>query len=170
MDIRSPAEVSLLVSFDKSDPVKLSLNDILSMIECGGRGDPDAVALVLSQDGAALHAQAPIGEREYPGISVDCVDANGERLYQTGTELPNQDYPDRVVSRLYAGYAAYETDEPIACVSSKLLGEAGLDKAAESSNKKHTPTKIVYIDTSLAASRPWPGSQDGKPEHLEDEN
>lgn len=153
---RSIPKVSITV--DTGDAVSvIGLDDLLAAF--GIHGDPDTVALTVTQDGVSLKATTEPKETEYPNITVDAYDAAGEEIYLGNFELPCESMPDGIAARLYAGYAALETDSPIAIVKHKLRSQADLAEKQNWYQKSHSgPVKLVHVDMELAHARNWNGT------------
>lgn len=126
--------------------------------------DPMELGIFVDKNGESLQASVQPKEQDYPGITVDGFDADGEQVYLANAELPNETYPQSIAARLYAGYAAYEFDGPIAIVTHGIRdAEQTKQRAAEQKQF----TKIVYVDPESAQHRPWKEIP-SMPEHVED--
>ena len=156
---KQPAAIALTVRTHDHAEHSISLETLLNTLGID-KDSADCVILEITQDGNDLTASAPVHEAEYPGIALDAHDNHNRVIYLANAELPNDDYPDTSVARLYAGYAQFETDAPIAAVFTPMRGSVLPEY-------KPAPTKLVYVDTELAQYRPW--DHDAHPEHLEEE-
>ena len=111
-------------------------------------------------------------EEAYPGIYVDGQDKDEELLYLGAFELPNESFPCRITGRLYAGYASFETDGPIAMVTHDVMDREKKKQREKRAEKPRPLRKLVYVDEDLAGSRCLEGYKArmlGHPEHGEDE-
>ena len=97
------------------------------------------ISIRVEKDHRALEASI-CGDYEYPGITVDGYDTDGEVIYLTTNELPNADH-SAVNTYVFGGRADMESDSWIARVSH--------GPRAEDDDSRH----ILYIDHELAAIR-----------------
>lgn len=128
------------------------------------------VSVIVAKDQKALTVQL-IDDDDYPGIDIDAADTHGKILYIGHAELPNDDYKDSVTARLYAGYAALETDEPVCMMRHRLLDDETLNrKISEAFHDPNWPAKnqkCVHIDYNVAVGVPW---EENPRERLTDKN
>lgn len=133
---------------------EISLQDILRFAGVTEKGEDNvySVQTILRDEETGAELKTSVNFSEYfPGITVD-GSFKGKDFYLANVELPNSDYPEDFVSRLYAGCADYESDAPIAMTKSNIYGE-GPDFKSFSEFEKHT--KIVYIDEDYAMAQTW---------------
>lgn len=121
---------------------------------------PQNIALFVEKDGLELHAAIYPKEDDYPGIDIDGKDREGEAVYVANVELPNETYPHSVAARLYAGHSAYETDSPIALVTSDMRPEKIQAYKTYITEKGGPMHKFVHVDTDLARASVWPDRPD----------
>lgn len=128
------------------------------------------VGLEVEKDDASLAAVVSPFENDYPGITLDGTDPDARTLFLAQCELPNVQYPDTITARLYAGYEACETDEPIVFMKHPLLKTHEIERRAKlaGASGPRIRRKLVYVDGDLAEPRPWTSLGDGeacRPEH-----
>lgn len=128
------------------------------------------VGLEVEKDDASLAAVVSPFENDYPGITLDGTDPDARTLFLAQCELPNVQYPDTITARLYAGYEACETDEPIVFMKHRLLKTHEIERRAKlaGASGPRIRRKLVYVDGDLAEPRPWTSLGDGEacpPEH-----
>lgn len=168
--------------------VRVPLDDLVRALESAGIRLPVALAggdgrdaealygsgfeigLEVEKNDASLTAVASPFENDYPGITLDGTDPDGRTLFLAQCELPNVQYPDTITARLYAGYEACETDEPVVFMKHRLLGTPEVErrKTLAGASGPRVRRKLVYVDGDLAKSRPWTSLEDGeacRPEH-----
>lgn len=147
-------KTTIKIQFCGGEEKEISLQDILKMAGMQGKSEDDIYSvqtiLRIEETGTELKSSANRSDH-FPGITVDGA-FKGKDFYLANVELPNSDYPDDFVSRLYAGCADYESDAPIAMAKSNIYGE-GPDFKSFSEFEKHT--KIVYIDEDYAMAQTW---------------
>lgn len=168
MSAKKPLSVRLAVKSGNTTRF-FTLQELLQAL--GVPAETAVLSFDMTQDDISLSVQLDAEETEYPGICVDGMDARGRKLYLGNFELPNKSYPGQIASRLYAGYAGFETDSPIAIVTHDVKHSGKrLIRETDFRRTNRPPTKLVYIDTDLAAARNWKDTDSKKmPEHLEDE-
>lgn len=125
-----------------------------------------SMGVAVSKDGRELTAMISGGEA-YPSIAVDGEDGSGNVLYLSHVELPNEDYPDAITARLYAGYANFESNEPIVIVAHKLYSDEKLQALANDPPAARMNSKCVYVDYTIGAAVPM-GSDTNIRDHLVD--
>ena len=123
-------------------------------------GDVTEAELVVANKAGELSASVDATDCQYPGLTIDGYNADGDQLWLAEAELPNESYPTAVSARLYAGYAGQEFDGPIALVKHDISKPPAPDGTK-------APTKIVYVDTETAQYRSWRETSP-MPEHAED--
>ena len=156
---KKASEIYIAVRSDDKTTL-IPVSELLRLTNLGPNASE--IALVVEQAGTKLCAAASVGERECPNIMVDAVDSYGEDLYLANVQLPNEEYPSQITARLYAGYAKFETDQPIALVSTTLKDWQELAEAEyEIEKKQFVPkTRLVGINHDFAApvsDRHWNG-------------
>ena len=147
---------------DAKDDVALPLDTLLRLANV--EGEAIEVELVVATSDGELSASVDLLDKYYPGMTLDGYDKDGNKLWLANADLPNEEDTKNIVARLYAGYSAREYDGPIAMathdISNPPSGRAAMTHTA-------VPTKIVYVDTTVAQWRPW--IEEGPvPEHVED--
>lgn len=153
MDKQSAA-TSLVITLKNQEKRFFSMEHLMHLL---GLPDIQEIGIrIENQDNVQLDATASVDDTKYPGIDVDAYDASGKQIYLTRAKLPNESFPDTVTAILYAGYACYEHNAPIAIVPTKLLNEKELAKRADANqNANYSPTKLIHIDYDLARPCPW---------------
>lgn len=141
--------------------LKLSVEDLMRALNL--KDKPCVIELGVENVDAEIIASARPSENDYAGIDIDANTKNGQLYYLGNFELPNMDYENDIVARLYAGNAEYETDSPIALAKHSIKTENQQEKYTS----PDSPTKIVYVDTELAQFRRWENTLTA-PEHAED--
>lgn len=126
----------------------------------------ESVGVSVSKDGRELTAMIS-GDEAYPSIAVDGEDGSGNALYLSHVELPNEDYPDAITARLYAGYANFESDEPMVIVAHKLYSDKKLQELADDPPAARMNSKCVYVDYTIGAAVPM-NSDTALRDHLVD--
>ena len=126
----------------------------------------ESVGVAVSKDGHELTAMIS-GDEAYPSIAVDGEDGSGNALYLSHVELPNEDYPDAITARLYAGYANFESDEPMVIVAHKLYSDKKLQELADDPPAARMNSKCVYVDYTIGAAVPM-NSDTALRDHLVD--
>lgn len=126
----------------------------------------ESVGVSVSKDGRELTAMIS-GDEAYPSIAVDGEDGSGNALYLSHVELPNEDYPDAITARLYAGYANFESDEPMVIVAHKLYSDEKLQALANDPPAARMNSKCVYVDYTIGAAVPM-GDDTTLRDHLVD--
>lgn len=126
----------------------------------------ESVGVAVSKDGRELTAMIS-GDEAYPSIAVDGEDGSGNALYLSHVELPNEDYPDAITARLYAGYANFESDEPMVIVAHKLYSDEKLQALANDPPAARMNSKCVYVDYTIGAAVPM-GEDTTLRDHLVD--
>lgn len=126
----------------------------------------ESVGVAVSKDGRELTAMIS-GDEAYPSIAVDGEDGSGNALYLSHVELPNEDYPDAITARLYAGYANFESDEPMVIVAHKLYSDKKLQELADDPPAARMNSKCVYVDYTIGAAVPM-NSDTALRDHLVD--
>lgn len=148
---------------DPSQRIRLSLADIAKT--AGVKPEEIATIFLNVQKGDEnLFCETYPNERDYPGMYIGANSVAGT-FTLAEAELPNQDAPDSFTTRLYAGCETYESDSPIAIVKSKCDGKR---QNGTKYSLEDPLTKIVYVDTSLAAASPWNEYPEKMKEHCED--
>lgn len=163
--VGTPTTTSIVLRWaDRSRETEVGLEKLLELLGKDPSDPPVEAVLRVAREDCAMTASVEPKEKEYPGIAIDAEDARKQQLYVCRAEMPHEDLPDSIEARLYAGYADYETDAPIAMVKHRLndMGycEAGKDFGGD---------KIVYVDTDLALSCELRGEIRKLPEHVRDE-
>ena len=143
----------------------LSIRKLLETLGMDANELPTELSIFVSKNGNTLLATCNPCEQDYASITTDGFDSNQNRLWLTQTELPNEAYLHSISARLYAGYAKYEADSPIALTIHDVKDREKLRQRI--SDPKHTYTKIVHVDTGIAQYRPWRAAYE-LPEHAED--
>ena len=153
MDKQSAA-TSLVITLKNQEKRFFSMEHLMRLL---GLPDIQKIGIrIENQDNVQLDATAFVHNMEYPGIDIDACDTSGERIYLTRVDLPNESFPDTIAARLYAGYACYECDTPIAIVPTRLLNKKELAKRADANqNATYSPAKLIHIDYDLARPCPW---------------
>lgn len=107
---------------------------------------------VSTKDGTRLIAEADT-DPAHPGIGLNATDADGRTIYLSRAELPNENGPDSLMAFLYAGYADFNADGPIACVRTQLLTPDEADAAERTYEETgKPPIKLVHVMNTLARS------------------
>lgn len=131
-------------------------------------GTWDEVGMERTQDGRSLCVTTEPKEKEYPGMTVDATDEWGNPLYLGNFEFPNETFPESMTGRLYAGYASFESDGPIALVSHNVSDAAKRTQyEAAYGESPRAPKKLVYVDKQAAEARDWIGEPAA--EHVDEE-
>ena len=133
-----------------NNKIVVPLQKLMSALGLNPDNPPVEINLYAEKNGERLVANVATRDDEYVGIYIDGFDSDGNPLYLAHCELPTESAPDSIEARLYAGYADYETDVPIAVVTHDIRDRKRLHERAES-NKGYT--KIVHVDTEVAQSR-----------------
>ena len=162
---RNEPNVSLVFTVTKDngesgEEIHVPLDEVLS--DLGIEGDARSVCIKVEQDGNALLAETCPHNRDFPYVSLDAMNADGDFFNVAMVELPNEDLPTSVSARLYAGLDSHEYDEPIAEVRhamdvSALKARPGMKP----------PTKVVWVNDDVATSRNM-SRNDNYFEHEED--
>lgn len=112
--------------------------------------------LVVRHDGVAVFAQpTDAAETDYPGMNIDGADAGNNQIFLANVELPNTDYPDSITSRLYNGYADFESDEPAALMRTRLREPEETARLGKYADEKQAFRKILYVDRDICETRTW---------------
>lgn len=131
---------------------------------------PEYISLDLVRDDCIITATTDPKEADYPGIMLDAYDKDGDQLYIGNVEMPNETYPSRIAARLYAGYAKFEVDAPIALITHDIKDTKAFLKYEEDFlHLNRQPIKQVYIDRENAHVENWAGQgEETLKEHLPD--
>lgn len=149
MDKQSTA-TSLVITLKNQEKRFFSMEQLIQQL-----GIPDIQEIgirIENQDNIELNTTASVHDMKYPGVDIDACDASGEQIYLARAQLPNESFPDTVTARLYAGYACYESNSPIATVPTRLLNKKELARRADAN---YSPAKLIHIDYDLARPCPW---------------
>lgn len=146
---------------------EIPLKDILEKFGIPLTDTDATVSLETEHEGVRLIVSTEAGEKDYPGFNVDAKDRNGRDIYLANMEFPNESFPDSVATRLYAGYADFETDEPIALVRTRLRSVEEIDRLDEATAAMNGMRKYVHVDYDAAAVRNWKSNKDLE-EHVEE--
>lgn len=145
---------------------RMPVHDFLEAVGVPDRdGDAPVVQLVVRKDGVELSATADPRDGYYPVIFVDGEDAGGNKLYVAEAELPNEDEPNRISARLYAGYARFESDEPVAKVSHRLLPASHVDAMEAFMQRRDPFRKAVWYNEDAAEPRRLSREAEDSTEH-----
>lgn len=125
---KKPADVAVFIEFENTT-VRIPINEIIKKFALGG--NPNIAGITVTKDSRLLKSFTSLNEAEYPSIYTDAEDENKETIWLANAELPNEDYPDSITARLYAGYEALGKDEPIEKVTVKLLTKQELKERTE---------------------------------------
>lgn len=153
MDKQSTA-TSLVITLKNQEKRFFSMEQLIQQL---GLPDIQEIGIrIENQDGVQLDTTASVDDMKYPGIDIDACDASGEQIYLTRAQLPNESFPDTITARLYAGYACYESNSPIATIPTRLLNKKELARRADANqNAAYSPAKLIHIDYDLARPCPW---------------
>lgn len=128
--------------------VTITLDALLKQYSALGL-NADYLTVELVKNGKTLKVSINDDE-DYPSVAIDGSDQHDQEVYLAQAELPNEDYPDAFTARLYAGYAACETDEPIAMVKADILSKEQLQERTEAVKQRKKPyLKTLSIDEDL---------------------
>lgn len=124
-------------------------------VNAGGYGEAE---LLVRHNGTALVARpTDPDEKDYPGMNLDAVDPHDERIFLANVELPNADYLNQITTRLYNGYAAFESDEPSVLMGTFLRMPEDARRLGEYADGKRELRKILYVDRDICETRTWSG-------------
>ena len=81
----------------------------------------------------------------------------GESLYLGVFELPNESFPYRITGRLYAGYASFETDGPIAMVTHDVMDREKKKQRKKELKSPGRPENLFMWMKILREAAVWGG-------------
>ena len=162
--------VEIIPEFGKHG-YRLYLADLMAAAGIADHPAPDEIRLGIIRDGLDMYASTSPREADYPGITVDAHKDTAGDIWLGNFEMPCETYPQRIAARLYAGCSKFETDEPIAIATHEITDDARiLYRVGQYGSGGKSMRKLVYIDVTHAAYRPWlDAGEDAMPEHIEDE-
>ena len=155
----------VIVKYEDKSQV-IPIQTLLAALGLDSNELPTELCIFVQKNGAKLVAACDPRERDFPGITVGGFDSDQNELFLAEAELPNNEYPHSVSTRLYAGYSSYETDAPIAIVTHDIQDREKLQQRASDPNHP-VFNKIVHVDTDVAQYLPWREAGE-LPEHAED--
>lgn len=160
---RQKQVISLVIKTNK-ETRKIPIEEIFKEY---GISFPNSVCLEMEHEGMKLLAETSVDEADYPGIDIDAKDKNGKDIYLANVEFPNETFPDAIAARLYAGYADFETDSPIALTKTVLREKDEVDRLDDVTATLNGMRKYVHVDYDAAVARNWK-SNDNLEEHVEE--